>query len=78
MRKVYTIIEAKEDGKKDFWQQIGIAYTNKDGSENVYLNALPLDGKLHIREVSDDRGQRDQSRSQPKPKNMGVDDGIPF
>ena len=44
----YTIVETNEDNK-DYWQRVGSAWTNKDGSINVTLNALPLNGKLHIR-----------------------------
>ena len=44
----YTIVETNEDNK-DFWQRVGSAWTNKDGSINITLNALPLNGKLHIR-----------------------------
>ena len=46
---VFTIIPAVEEGGKDFWQRIGTAFVNKDLSMNVVLNALPLDGKLHLR-----------------------------
>jgi len=35
---------------KDFWQKIGRACPNDDGSWNVYLNALPLTGVLNIRD----------------------------
>ena len=47
--KVYTIVD-RGDEKKDLWLRIGTAFVNKDGSLNVVLNALPIDGKLHIRE----------------------------
>lgn len=50
--KVYTIVD-RGDGKKDLWLRIGTAFVNKDGSLNVVLNALPIDGKLHIREEQD-------------------------
>ena len=46
---VYTIIENTGNGE-DYWQRLGSAWTNKDGSINLSLNALPLNGKLHIRE----------------------------
>ena len=46
----YTIVE-REDSDDDIWCRIGIAFTNKDGSVNVYLNALPVNGKVHIREA---------------------------
>jgi len=46
---VYTIIPSINGGK-DFWQRIGVAFINRDGSMNVKLNALPVSGMLHIRE----------------------------
>ena len=48
---VYTIVDSKDkDGnlKSDFIL-IGKAFSNKDGSLNVVLNAIPVNGKLHIR-----------------------------
>jgi hypothetical protein len=45
---VYTIVETPED-RDDFWQRVGSAWKNKDGSINVVLNALPVNGKLHLR-----------------------------
>ena len=50
---VYTIIEKNGDAE-DYWQRVGSAWTNKDGSINLSLNALPLNGKLHIREPKAD------------------------
>lgn len=47
---VYTIVSRGTEDNKDFWQRIGSAFLNKDGSINVVLNALPVNGKLHIRE----------------------------
>ena len=44
----YTIVETGED-RKDFWQRVGSAWTNADGSINIVLNAFPVNGKLHIR-----------------------------
>lgn len=46
---VYTIVERARDGKK-FWLRIGAAFTNRDGSLNVYMDALPTNGQLQIRE----------------------------
>jgi hypothetical protein len=55
MLGVYTIVERKSEehpDRKNLWIHIGVAFINRDGSINVRLNALPLDGKLHIREMS--------------------------
>jgi len=39
-----------ERGDKTFWNRIGVAFTNKDGSINVKLDALPTSGTLQIRD----------------------------
>jgi hypothetical protein len=49
MRDVFTIVE-NTSGGKDFWIKIGVAFENKDGSENIKLSALPVNGTLHVRE----------------------------
>ena len=50
---VFSIREGKtREGKvTSFWVRAGTAFVNRDGSMNVYLDVLPLDGKLHIREA---------------------------
>jgi len=51
VKDVYTIIEGKNrDTKKNIWIRIGIAFENRDGSLNVKLNALPINGTLQIRD----------------------------
>ena len=39
-----------ERNGKGYWERIGVAYTNIDGSLNVVLDSLPVDGKMQIRE----------------------------
>lgn len=50
---VFSIREGKtREGKvTSVWVRAGSAWLNRDGSINVYLDVLPLDGKLHIREA---------------------------
>jgi hypothetical protein len=43
----YCITERNE---KTYWNRIGVAFTNKDGSINVKLDALPIGGTLQIRD----------------------------
>ena len=54
--KRYTVFSVNNrsgsTGKASVWIKAGIAFVNKDGSLNVYLDVLPLDGKLHIRETA--------------------------
>ena len=45
---VFTIVET--DKEKALWRRVGSGFINRDGSYNLYLDALPLNGKLHMRE----------------------------
>ena len=49
-KDVFTITESKDDSKKDYWTNVGVAFVNQDGSINVILNAFPVSGKLQIRD----------------------------
>lgn len=44
----FSVINRGED-KDAFWHIIGSAWTNKDGSLNLTLDSLPLDGKITVR-----------------------------
>jgi hypothetical protein len=44
----FTVRERGEDAK-GFWLAIGSAWTNRDGSFNIQLDALPIDGKIVLR-----------------------------
>lgn len=46
---VYTIVERQRDGKK-YWLRIGAAFENRDGSINIYLDAMPTNGTLQLRD----------------------------
>jgi len=50
MKAVFVVIEG---GKleKPLWRRIGSAFVNGDQSLNVVLDALPVSGRLHIRDV---------------------------
>lgn len=51
--KRYQVFSVKDrpEGEKAVWVKAGAAFVNRDGSLNVYLDVLPLDGKLHVREA---------------------------
>jgi hypothetical protein len=55
MKIAYSITER---GGKSFWNRIGVAFTNSDGSLNVKLECLPVNGEIHIRDYvpSEERG----------------------
>ena len=41
-----------KDGKT-YWMRMGFAYVNKDNSINLYLDGLPVNGKLQVRDWDD-------------------------
>lgn len=55
--RAYTVI--KREGQEDFWQALGAAFPHQDGKGfNIVLQALPIDGKIVLREPQeDDRAQ---------------------
>ena len=56
MKVAYAITERND---KTFWNRIGVAFTNRDGSINVKLDALPIGGTLQIRDYEPrDEGAR--------------------
>lgn len=44
---VYSVTKR---GEKSFWTRIGVAFVNRDGSLNVKLECLPVNGELQIRD----------------------------
>ena len=51
---VFSVRKGEKTGAA-IWVRAGYAWTNRDGSANVALDVLPLDGKLHIREAGERR-----------------------
>ena len=50
--RAYTVV--KREGQDDFWQALGAAFPHQDGKGfNVVLQALPIDGKVVLREPQD-------------------------
>lgn len=68
--QVFSIKEILEQNeKKSVWVKAGSAWVNRDGSINVYLDVLPLDGKLHVREALEDR--RDNNNNNKNAQSNG-------
>ena len=53
IQAVYTVVP-KSDGK-DVWLRLGAAFPNRDGSLSVVLDAIPVNGRLQIREMAPPR-----------------------
>lgn len=54
---------ARHDGGH-WWMRCGTAYTNRDNSINIYLDAMPRDMKFTLRELDEeDLRKRDAARA---------------
>ncbi len=49
-KAVFTIVERRNDPNKKYWMRIGTAFVNRDGSWNVDLSALPVNGRIQLRD----------------------------
>jgi hypothetical protein len=61
MHAVYTVVPKPEG--KDLWLRIGSAFPNRDGSLTVFLDAVPINGRLQIREYQPRDGESRASKS---------------
>jgi hypothetical protein len=50
--KRYSVFSIRTTKKHEtIWVRAGIAYVNADDSMNLYLDVLPMEGQLHVRET---------------------------
>ncbi|MCC6178782.1 MAG: hypothetical protein WAZ94_15050 [Phycisphaerales bacterium] len=52
---VFAVRKSKDGGA--VWVRAGVAQVNRDQSINISLDVLPLDGRLHVRDALDARGE---------------------
>jgi len=65
--RAYTVI--KREGQDDFWLAIGAAFMHQDGDGyNVVLQALPIDGKIVLRQPRDEPAGQQQAERTAKTK----------
>lgn len=48
-RMMIAYVITERDGRH-YWNRIGVAFRNRDGSINVRLEAMPVNGELQLRE----------------------------
>jgi len=63
--KRLAVFSIREGKGGTVWVRAGSAFVNRDGSLNVLLDVLPLDGKLHVREAGD-RREPAEATAEPK------------
>ena len=64
--KRLAVFSIREGKGGSIWVRAGSAFVNKDGSLNLLLDVLPLDGKLHVREAAE-RKEAPAGRYAPEP-----------
>jgi len=54
-RKRLAVFSIRKSRGGSIWVRAGSAFVNRDGSLNLYLDVLPIDGTLHVREPGEKR-----------------------
>lgn len=49
--KPWDVLTVTEKGDQSFWTKVGAAFKNDNGSFTVLLDALPVNGKLVIKQA---------------------------
>jgi hypothetical protein len=65
--KRLAVFSIREGKGGSIWVRAGSAFVNKDGSLNLLLDVLPLDGRLHVREAAERRDAAPPGRFTPEP-----------
>ena len=60
--RAQAIIAEREKDGRQFWVRVGAAFVNRDGSLNVRLDAVPVNGKLQIRDYQPRESRDDSAR----------------
>ncbi len=54
--RAYSVI--RREGQDDYWLNLGLVFPHKDGNGfNLILQALPLDGKIVCREITEEAAE---------------------
>jgi hypothetical protein len=79
MKAVWTIVERAQQGgaTKSYWTRVGVGFVNRDGSMNLHLDAIPISGKLQVREWEAPRQEMpgDVVRARPRPQAVAAGAG---
>jgi hypothetical protein len=71
MKAVYTVIDRGQG--KSVWVRVGVGFTNRDGSLNLRLDAIPVNGMLQVREWEPGDRRSDAVDAQPQPRSVARD-----
>lgn len=54
VREMFKVISPVERNGKTYWQRLGSGFRNRDRSINMYLDSFPTNGKLQLREMTEE------------------------
>ncbi|WP_394836252.1 hypothetical protein LVJ94_05000 [Pendulispora rubella] len=74
MKVAYTVSERQG---RSFWTRVGVAFTNRDGSINIRLDAVPVSGNLQLRDYTP-RDAASESELPPAPLSRGSSNSSSF
>jgi hypothetical protein len=66
MKAVYTVVERGQG--KSYWTRVGVGFVNRDGSINLRLDAIPVNGTLQVREWEPYEGRAGGAGADGKPR----------
>jgi hypothetical protein len=76
-KAVYTIVE-RQNSEKKHWVRIGNAFVNRDQSINVRLDAVPVNGQIHIRDIDEEERERSRVRREARTANGASNGAMAF
>jgi hypothetical protein len=74
VKVVYTVVERGEG--KSFWVRVGVGSTNRDGSLNLRLDAIPVNGLLQVRDWEPYDRRSDTAETQARPRLRAPDPAV--
>ena len=74
VKVVYTVVERGEG--KSFWVRVGVGSTNRDGSLNLRLDAIPVNGLLQVRDWEPYDRRSDTAETQGRPRLRAPDPAV--
>ena len=71
LKDVFAISDREIAGEpgKNHWTRVGVGFVNRDNSINVVLDAVPVNGRLQIRDRQKNNNPVNKSQKPPPPKN---------
>lgn len=68
MKHLWLVEDVPARGDKDaksYWTKIGVAFENRDGSYSLHLAAIPVSGRLQMRDPAEFKDPKDNGSFVP-------------